>query len=263
MEKSWNEALKEDKWMSLAPYINLIEDSDLKHLEQAELIDFAKPKHKALMKLFILKYLEPYLSSHDPFGYDPLGNSTWARLPGDTTKPDASSFLSEKKLDLHDRIVPEDYKTVERAKHTISDIAAEFAGKAIEHLDLSNNILKEEDMETIAKFCLQIPNLLQVDLSNNCFCGEAQKVESALKRILGIKSVRFVDISGTDMVCYRQRIFFNQLCDDELKKLIWVPRNWSLNGNEGWKEVIDASHHETVISTHMIFYLFTGSEALK
>jgi hypothetical protein len=92
-----------------------------------------------------------------------------------------------------------------------------------------------------------------LDLSCNLFSADSSLSEAGLNGILGIKRIRFLDITFNPIATKSGRAFFRAGGRALFSRLIWIPEQ--LLSSDVWKAMLsdlqlDQSDYDTIVKTH-------------
>lgn len=222
MDEEWKKTLTTEKFSPLKPYFESIETKDLPDFTVDEFISFAKPKHKALMKLFIIRSIDKFLDLHNPFP-----------LP----KPSQQEQQKSGIFDYHSQLAPKVFANSAylQGKATVADIIKSISNGAVE-VDLSNNNLTDEDVPAIV-LLTETCTPKTVNISSNRIHGVADTqnmTEEAIMKILEV--VQFLNITWNPFASTDKKDFFARLKQQQLERLVWIPEAWVSAGH--WKALI-------------------------
>jgi hypothetical protein len=227
-----------DNFEELTSYFNNVRLSDLRHLDEHDLVDVVEPEHRIMMISFARQHLSEYLGQEDSTAED---TRVWREESGQVdlsgrvhtnaihNNNNNSPLLSCRNLslrDIHDN--PND----------------------VQELVLSDNLLSDVDIPFIIEFCKTLPNLRIIRLDNNRFGGSEE-----IRQLLALTNVRYVNICHNPLATFSNRSFLRSLRFSELKKLVWVPFAWLEVGK--WQSMFgDSKNKRRVIrKTHMKYEL--------
>jgi len=223
-----------------------ISEEDLAICSLEELVDSAKPEDKLLMTIFAKRYLLSGLEQSDPFDLFP------------------SEYVEEKEprkdiLDMKGKLVSIVYSSLSRNKKTPKELenSLKMDPPKVKEVDFSNCNLLDQDLEAIAEI-VRLCRPVVVNLRGNRFHGydlKTQKeVDDALKNILAVAEVQFVDVTVNPLASTDRRDLFETLDKAQFKKLVWIPQSWLKAGN--WKALVSkAEMYQTITQTHEQYYL--------
>jgi hypothetical protein len=224
----------EDRFERLRPYLDGISTEDLMNglVSIEDILEATKSVHRLLMIVFIKKYLIPLRRS-------------------DSTQ--STKVFHEGHLNLRGKIATEELKESSWLS-TVKDIPklpeVITNPDAVVSMDLSHNYLSNKDLNAVPSLLeTDLKSCLIIDLSNNRLNAGDDGLE-ALRRILKIEDIKVIICSNALVVEGKQ--FLSSLSNNELGKLIWIPRQWYTS--LGWHNAIDEDKWDIVYQTHYSFY---------
>jgi hypothetical protein len=228
----------------LKDYFKHLEISDLKYFSADFLVQSVKPEHKLLMHLFAKKEIANYLDQDDTCDID-------IRTEGIMiSETPSEEQLSPNIANYRGQLVSILFSQ-HRFKKTIPMIVDEI-DRPVEFLDLSDNSLMDADMTEIKKLVEKIRPTV-VNLAGNRFHGYDQtyqaEVDQALKDILAIEDVKFVDITCNPIASIDRSDLFDTFTEKDFQKLVWVPQHYLTGGV--WKNIVsNSAFHNKIVETH-------------
>jgi len=234
----------------LGNYFQNLTVGDLSLFYAEDLEQMAAPGDKPLMRVCVDDVLGPYLKQTNPFEAKKQLIPVW---------PQPKASIDPKTLNLTGLVMPLAFASAAPsfAKKTVKEYyTSEKEGVFYDVVNFSGNHLLDDDLPEIAK-AISKWNPKIVNLSNNRFHGYdmryRKEVDKALQDILAVSSVKYVDITANPLASVDRKDLFNLLNKEQLKKLIWIPKNWINGGN--WKVMIDnKSFHPEIEKTHKEYY---------
>ena len=270
MEKylDWKEIVKDEeevkRFTDLQGYFEKIKNEDLVYEEIWDYVDYAEPKHKGLMKIFIRKYLEPYAAS--------LSQKPEYSGP----KPDQTTSLYRMGSLLGSRVVlPANMDFL--GKITIKDVVDMDCNEpAIKLIDLSENLLSDSDLVFVVELIQKLStggklHNTTLNLASNKIYGKDEPlqgfVRSTLNSIVQIEQIQFVVVVLNPFSTVWNQDFFQSIGVDQqvsstkailadkkiLDKLIWINK-WDLFSS-GWTKSMAHPNMVTDIKiAHLRYY---------
>jgi len=249
------------KFERLLVYFTGFTANDFIGISEEDIIESVECKDKLIARIFFRKYLSEYFNAPD----DPFKDLKWMTSPH-ISKDEPICITSEGLLDLRRRVVGNAFtKTMpipffalikESPEPLIlADVKTKLEpdqNERVKTIDLSNTNLVDYDIHTIVDLVMACPNCSVVNLSFNRFRGGDFEFDQALKKLLHMEQIQFVDVTNNEFASSVKSDFFKFLDSGRLSRLIFVPPTWLDNG--GWKTVIGGSYQLIVKSAHEKYY---------
>lgn len=230
----------EERFEPLKAYFTDVTAEDLANglVSVEDILDASRPEHRLLMTIFIKTYLLP------------IGRPNALIVSASSTNVKA---LVNGHLDLKGKIASNDMQRASWLSPVSSicqlpEVAAD--PNVVLSMDLSNNYLSNQDLKDVLKVLEQLKSCRTVNLSNNRL--EADNNVHTLKHILALRNDIRVMICGNALASIDGKQFLSELSDEELAKLIWIPRRWY--NALGWHNAIAESKWDVVYRAHDSFY---------
>mgnify|MGYP001110283081 CR=1 FL=1 len=161
-------------------------------------------------------------------------------------------------LDLQGHIVPRRYEDFKEAHHvSLREYHKQnIYWERVKVLKLKYSSLVEMDLASVNRLLKKLPNCEEVDLRGNRFCEPT--ADEHLLRMVRSKQARMVNICQNPLAAIERRDFFEQLTEQDLERLIWIPESW-LEGKK-WQNVLAKGEEKEqkcaiVLNTHRAYYL--------
>lgn len=246
------------KFSPLLPYFEGIEISDLKTLTPEDLKKNVEPKHRILLHLLIDQVLKTYLLQ-PVHPQSPLRVPIY--LPNDPFTLEKFSPEPDGTLNLRSQLSSTLLsKGVNSRAINCKEFFQRIDGDALEktrRLICSHNDLFDCDVKYLSKAVAAMPNCSEVDLSFNRLYGTSEEtkmlLDTNIKSMLELSHVNYVVVIGNVIASLSRKDFYQDLKEEHLKKLIWIPKEW-LAGN-GWKSVLEnVNFHPMVEKLHQKYW---------
>ena len=230
------------RFHKLDAYFEGVTEEDLLSQDIEDYIEFAEPKDKGLMQVFVTKYLSKHLET--------LNRSKVKSLNL------GEMFYNGDSLHGCGKVVPANMGFV--GKPTIKDLVEMICPlKEVRLIDLSNNFLGDTDLDYIVHLVskLELDGKLKetvVNLKNNKIHGwdnMKATVCKLLNQLVQLQNVKFVVMVYTPFCTSDQKDFFMKIgtpthddclpCTEITSKLIWI--DWVNIFNDGWQHLLTNS----------------------
>lgn len=246
----FNEVIKDKELLKrfekIEPYFKDLTKEDLEQQDIYDYIDYAEPHLKMLMKVFVEKYLEPYL-----YGFT---------VPKEVVPKLSENIFNGNCIYLKNKLK---YSTSLSIKDYLFSLNCKINN--VSFIDFSENDISSTYVKYITMFLDRISNKLSngitVLLNNNRIHGiqgTENEVISNIKIILDMPQVKFLVLTGNPFVSMDQKTFFMNINVDQAKKLILF--DWSdIRTNRIPKFFCSEEMDDIVLETHRYYYLKNNS----
>ena len=240
MNSQLTDFIIEERFEPLRAYFKDVMAEDLTSglVSVEDILDATKPQHRLLMTVFIKKYLLPIGRPNSLISSPSSMNS---------------KTLVNGHLDLKGNVASNDLQRASWMSPVSSicelpEVAAD--PNVVMSMDLSNNFLSNKDLKDVLMVLEQLKSCRIVNLSNNRLKADGDV--QILKQILALRNDMKVMICGNALASNEGKQFLSELSDEDLVKLIWIPRHWY--NALGWHNAIAENKWDVVYRAHDSFY---------
>jgi hypothetical protein len=216
-----------------------------------ELVDI---KHKILMKVFVTRYLAPYLEQNLLFLVQENSNFRKIQLDVDG-KLDTRGCLKSRMMPYSSRLC------ISELKNTIIKSTILNSIQSINIIDLSGNDLLSTDMQYVYDLLIWLQPYLKntiLSLDGNKIHGIGKYsdiVDNNIAKFVEMPNISYIDMRGNPFCSIDRKDYFMSLNIDDvvIKKLIWIEK-YNL-GTYGWRSLLKSEEMcQATIQTHMDYF---------
>jgi len=230
----------------LEKYFSDLTLNDLRQLDPDELISSVEETDRPRMILFVKKYLEHKEKVNGEISNDEITITNGMTITKSGRLNISGILISAK----YDSSLFPTYRSTSELNEFFDDYP--FVWEYVKYLDLTRATLFPEDLPYITSLVEKMKSCEIVNLSFNRI-HITDNMLQLLTNLLQIGHVRYVNIVGNALASMDGKVLFNSLSQDDLKKIIFIPKSWISPGH--WKDLIEGSEkQELVEKTHTEFY---------
>ena len=256
----------------LEPYFTGLTLEDLTQSTASEVIDCASAHDRLLMKAFVHKFLSAYFETTDQFAefadLEPVRAPPCKEHVAFVASSCPSFSIDCKgRADLRHRMVSSrfDPSFARNGVVRVRDLdlhlrEASQKRAAVKVLDCSRNNIFLEDFVHIEKACAEQPQCEVLDVAFNRIWVTADKLDVLRSAVLNCldrerhPALRFLNLSANPCAGIELKGMLSALADEQLSRLIWIPRQRleALN----WSVAVDKDAHKVpiVLKAHHDYY---------